>query len=264
MVRRYPVIGILIVFAFVWGATTWVTAQEKPLDNAELVKLTKAEMGDDVIIAKIKSAKEVAFATGTDDLVKLREAGVSKAVITAMLDRVAAIAAMLDRAAAAAKARPSGEGTGVGQVKVKATDGTIELASMVGLKEQGAVPFRGLVGWIKYDGTKATPRTKDRRPSIEMQTDGDPVKGGWFFVSLEQNGSAKDGYRSFDLKTQTGAWSSTLTSAPDPGTVIAVDCVEASPGLWKLTPQKPLKPGEYGLYYRVSEKQIMYGFGIDK
>lgn len=254
MIRRYPVIGILIAVAFVWGATTRVTAQEKPLDNAEIVKLTKAEMGDDVIIAKIRSAKEVAFATGTDDLVKLREAGVSKAVITAMLDRTAA----------AAKARPSGEGSGVGQVTVKATDGTVELASAVGLKEQGAVPFRGLVGWIKYDGLKATPRTKDRRPSIDMQTDGDPIKGGWFLVSLEQNGSGKDAYRSFDLKTQTGAWSSTLTSAPDPGTVIAVECVEVSPGLWKLTPQKPLKPGEYGLYYRVSEKQILYGFGIDK
>jgi hypothetical protein len=59
----------------------------KPLDNAEIVKLTKAEMGDEVIVAKIKSATSVQFATTTDDLLKLKQAGVSKAVIAAMLDK---------------------------------------------------------------------------------------------------------------------------------------------------------------------------------
>lgn len=250
--RRIPVgIVLFVLCAFVGAA--WVSAQEKPLDNFEIIKLTKADMGDDVIIAKIKSAKAVKFDTSTEDLVALKSAGVSKAVISAMLDR-----------SAAPKAAAGGSATADAQVELKATDGSADLKPAYGLKETSMVPFRGQVGWLKYDGRTAAVRTKDRRPSVEIMTENDPTKSGWYFVQLDQNGSGSDAYRSFDLNTVTGAWTSTLSAEPDKSSQIPVDVSQVSPGVWKLTPQKTLKPGEYGLYYRVSEKQVLHGFGIDR
>ena len=86
IVKRYLTGIVLAGLLFVPGAGM-AADTEKPLDNAEIVKLTKADLGDDVIIAKIKSASSVKFDTGTDALVSLKGAGVSKAVIAAMLDR---------------------------------------------------------------------------------------------------------------------------------------------------------------------------------
>jgi hypothetical protein len=70
----------------VFGGAVLAADAEKALNNSEIVKLTKADLGDDVIIAKIKSAPSVEFATSTDDLVKLKQSGVSKPVIAAMLE----------------------------------------------------------------------------------------------------------------------------------------------------------------------------------
>lgn len=65
----------------------WVGAvEELPLHNADIVKLTKLAIGDQVIITKIKTAKSVKFDTSIDSLAMLKKSGVSGPVITAMLD----------------------------------------------------------------------------------------------------------------------------------------------------------------------------------
>jgi len=56
------------------------------LTNADVVKLTKAKLEDDVIIDKIKSSA-CRFDMSTDALIVLKEAGVSDRVIQAMLER---------------------------------------------------------------------------------------------------------------------------------------------------------------------------------
>lgn len=75
-------LAILTLTTGLVGAT-----EELPLNNNDIIKLTKLAMGDEVVISKIKTAKVVNFDTSTDDLVKLKESGVSGPVITAMLDR---------------------------------------------------------------------------------------------------------------------------------------------------------------------------------
>jgi hypothetical protein len=59
----------------------------QPLTNADIVKLSSLGLGDDVVIAKIKQAKDVAFALDIADIEKLHNAGVSKPIIAAMLQR---------------------------------------------------------------------------------------------------------------------------------------------------------------------------------
>lgn len=62
-----------------------VEATSERLTNVEIVKLTKAKLMDDVIIAKIK-ASWCSFDLSTDGLIALKEAGVSDRVIQAMME----------------------------------------------------------------------------------------------------------------------------------------------------------------------------------
>jgi hypothetical protein len=61
--------------------------QQKALTNDDIVKLVKAELGDQVVIDKINSSPGDKLDTSTDALIRLKKAGVSKAVIDAIIKR---------------------------------------------------------------------------------------------------------------------------------------------------------------------------------
>jgi hypothetical protein len=63
--------------------TTLAFAQQ-PLTNEAVLKLAKADMGDDVIVNMI-GTQPATFALSTDDLIALKAGGVSQKVISAML-----------------------------------------------------------------------------------------------------------------------------------------------------------------------------------
>ena len=60
---------------------------EKPLTNEDVVALVKAELGDDLVIGKIRQAPREALDVSTDALVRLKKQGISKTVLDAMLKR---------------------------------------------------------------------------------------------------------------------------------------------------------------------------------
>jgi hypothetical protein len=61
-------------------------SQSKQLDNEAIVKMTKAELSDDIILQTVRS-QPGNYSVGPDDLVALKNAGVSQSVIAAMLAR---------------------------------------------------------------------------------------------------------------------------------------------------------------------------------
>ena len=61
-------------------------SQSMVLDNAAIVRMTKADLGDAIILQTVRS-QPGDYRTGPDDLVSLKSAGVSQAVIAAMLAR---------------------------------------------------------------------------------------------------------------------------------------------------------------------------------
>jgi hypothetical protein len=255
MIRTRNLLGIVLA-ATVLALGAWAADADKPLDNAEIVKLTKADLGDSVILAKIKSAANVQFATGTDDLVKLKEAGVSKAVIAAMLDR---------SSAAPPKAAPSAGGTNTGgaEVTLVASDGSVALSLVEGDVRTIVAPFVGMKRFITFAELTATVRTKDRKPSATIATDKDPHKIFWM-VKLDQDKDKDDMNRSIDVESP-GMWGGVMSSAPDDDFMIKCDITEQKPGVWKFTPSKDLKPGEYGIYVGKGEQTAsLYGFGVDK
>lgn len=62
-----------------------VALPQEELDNARIMQLTKMGLGDDIIIAKIKTGNSK-FALGDSDLAALKSANVSDKVVAAMLE----------------------------------------------------------------------------------------------------------------------------------------------------------------------------------
>ena len=249
MIRRRH--GVWLLFLALACASAMLTAQqERPLDNAEIIKLTKLDMGDAVIIAKIKSAKEVKFDTATDDLVKLKGDGVSKAVIAAMLERLGETNSAPPRTADSSEPK----------VTLRSTDGSIGLKGVYGTAKTQASPF-GYTTWVQFDDVAAKTRIRDRRPTLLLATDRDP-RGRWWFVKATQQGS--EDYRYFDLEGG-GMFSVVWSGSPESGSIVKCEAIEEKPGLWALTPQKELKPGEYGVFSGQAQGQaVLFDFGINK
>lgn len=59
--------------------------EARPLANSDVIALKAAGMGDEVIIAKIRSTPNQ-FSLGTENLIELKKAGISDTVLTAMME----------------------------------------------------------------------------------------------------------------------------------------------------------------------------------
>jgi hypothetical protein len=268
MKRHCLVFGIVVCLACAVVGATWTAAQEKPLDNAEIIKLTKLDMGDEVVIAKVKAARAVKFDTSTDDLVTLKEAGVSKVVIAAILERLAA-----DMTTAATRAESGGEP----KVTLRTADGTIELGPEYGIRKSdegmgtgGFMAGGGSVRrWIEFHSDTAQIRLRERRPSLLLELTKDP-RNAWWWVKLKQDergdfryiylsSNAASGY----TPEQRGSILGPLFD-PDMGQNPILPVVQERPGLWRFTPARDLRPGEYGLFSGLVGEGILFSFGIDK
>jgi precorrin-4 methylase len=83
-----------LLVTFACGALLALTASSayaEPFSVSQIIKLSNLKMGDDAIIAKIKSS-ENSYDLSTEQMIELKQKGVSSAVIAAMLDKRAAVA----------------------------------------------------------------------------------------------------------------------------------------------------------------------------
>src|SRR4051812_3244185 len=94
-VRHYValLVGLQLLFALSLAAQAAPAKSEALFSNKDVIKLVKLDLGDDVVIGKIKQAADVAFDLTTDGLVQLKQAGVSSHVIAAMLEKATPAAA---------------------------------------------------------------------------------------------------------------------------------------------------------------------------
>jgi hypothetical protein len=225
---------------------------EAPLSNGDVVKLCKLGLGDDVVVAKIKQAAEVAFDVTTDGLVQLKKSGVSGAVISAMLDRgtpKAAPALVVSESAAHASARDN-----VGLV----VDGReVRLPGSRGdLTTTGMWPV--VFTFLDYPGLHARARTHETRPTLVIRAEHDP-KSYYYLARLDVN-DADENNRSLKIEQKMSGFSETTRVVPAGRWYVEYDAAEKAPGVWYITPQRVLQPGEYGV---VAPGGTLYEFGID-
>ena len=103
MKKQIAVIGLAFFVVF---AASFVPGDDAALTNEDIVRLTQAEMGAEVIIAKIQ-ASATDFDTSVEQLLELKGAGVEDSVLAAMVNKgAAAPASPTDTAAPAARAAP--------------------------------------------------------------------------------------------------------------------------------------------------------------
>lgn len=82
--RKLTYFGLL-TFLFIVALLPAVSAQDETMTNEEVISLSKAGLAPSVIIGKIRSSKSN-FDLSTDSLIKLKQAGVSDDIVTAMLE----------------------------------------------------------------------------------------------------------------------------------------------------------------------------------
>jgi len=258
---------LTFVVAACVAASVVLTAQTKPLTNADIVSLAKLAMGDDVIIAKINQAAAVDFKLEVADLEALKKAGVTNPVISAMLKKSTA----KSEPAPAAAAKPaSGGGAAAPAGNAYQAMGAQEADTVYLLMKDGKrITIRSMAGTMSstyayvtmlmhsnFEGLKADARTTDRRPSLILRSTKSP-KGRMWFVSAEVD--AKNNVRSVKMGNSK-IFGAKNIGAPDSSNQIECDVVAEGPDTWRITPKKDLKPGEYGIWMNSNE---MFDFGID-
>jgi hypothetical protein len=230
--------------------------KEAPLSNADVVKLSKLQLGDEVVLAKIKQAGAVNFDLTTDGLGGLKQAGVSSRVIAAMLERTTAKASPVS---GATSGHSSGGDVGNGShaVSLLINDEEVRLPSSRG--DLSAVGFWPVVmTFLDYPGLHARVRITNIRPTLIIRSEHDP-KGYYYLGRLDVN-DEDDNNRSLKIEQKAGAFSATARIVPAGRWHVEYDASEASPGVWQITPNRDLQPGEYGV---VVPGGILYEFGVD-
>ncbi|HTY51239.1 MAG TPA: hypothetical protein VMB48_16245 [Steroidobacteraceae bacterium] len=240
------------------------------MTNDDVVKLAKLGFGNDVIEAKIEQAGSVDFKLEVDDLLKLKAAGVSQEVISAMLRRSSAAPAAGAAYAGAAPGASAGYPPGPGYPPRPASySGTMGGTVTLVTKDHGGIVLHSVAGtmsttfayvtsliYANFSGLKADARIQDPRPTLLVRYPNSP-KGRFYLVSAEVD--TKNNERSVK-QGNSGLFSHKNLGAPDSDNQIEYDVAQTGADQWQLTPRKDLKPGEYGLWVSMQE---FYDFGVD-
>jgi hypothetical protein len=208
------------------------------VDNARVIAMTKLGLGDEVIIARIKTSP-CKFVLSDDDLVALKRAGVSGKVIAAMLE-----------ARVLTKARVSVDGW------------PLELRSLAQSKVVGGLRKNLSLG-IKSTRTKAFLEGRHANvyaaliPIILLQLPADDSADNYILVRMVAKGDRRE------LEVATAGGGSRAGIRTESG--IRMACEPLGDSRYQLTPAKRLKRGEYLLYILGSAdaNKGIYGKGYD-
>jgi hypothetical protein len=80
---------VCVLLVLLAGLAANCCLAQKPLDNASIVQMTKAGLGESLIVESI-NATPTSFTTAPSDLIALKQAGVSERVIRAMVAKTGA------------------------------------------------------------------------------------------------------------------------------------------------------------------------------
>lgn len=246
-------------------ASVAATAAEAPLTNADVVKLCKLDLGDEVVIAKINQAKVVDFKLDTDSLVALKQEGASKDVIAAMLKRTTAGGGAGSGSPGLAGAAGTGGVPTNEGVWLRTPSGEVAMRSVQG-DFSTTYAFVTVLFFLDFPGLHADFRITDPRPTVVVRSTKD-LRGRVFLVKAESN--KKDKTRSVKVG-KASPFGMKSWSSPDSDWTVECDVKELQPGLWEMTPKKDLKKGEYGVLFRGgflgnlgAEQGELFDFGVD-
>jgi hypothetical protein len=261
--------------------------KSRVLTNDDIAKMLQAKLGDSVIVAHIKSSP-CKFDTSTDALIKLKEAGVSDAVLAAM---AAASAAPAPPAATATAPPPdpndplSPHPPGIYYLRQAASGRqmvVLQPAVSSGEKTGGLFKMAMTSGIAKMKmklvvrGARASLRVAEKRPTFYFYF-GEKANA---FSSSSSLAATPSGPNDFALATmqkkkgerqlivgQAGAFGA--SSGMRSKDTLPLDAQTIRPGVYKVQPHDELRPGEYGFFYAGGAELMgvtggkVFDFGID-
>lgn len=246
-VRRFVAVGMALgLFSAVAFARP--EKQSGPLRDEDVIALSKAGLGDDLIIAKIQSSPKTDFDTSTEALIRLKKAGVSNAVLDVMVRPAAPRSASVDH-------RPGQPGKWKTGVRLVTKDSVVDLDSIEGVEGTTFIGV-GFLLWNNYPGQHSQTRISDPDAYILVLSDKSPT-GRWFLVRLDANDKESD--RSLKMG-RSSLFTSRSAGRPDNEWTIQFEATQESSGVWRIKPKSPLKADEYGLWKGTGE---LYDFGVE-
>lgn len=248
------------------------------LTNADIVKMTEAKLDPGIVIAAIEGS-DPGFDTSAQGLIDLAAAKVPEAVIKAMFARGNAAKSAPAPVAEPALAPPAAEAMSPSEV-ILVLGG--EQRPMRYLNPQMRTAARGLgfggvASYAVLRGTGAKERMKEKSPSFLISVPNQAQVESYLTLAsfaVRPNGSRE---------VMVGGGYMSYSSGIHPDRIIAVDSVKlddqtkAQKGftIYKVTPRRPLNPGEYAVILYTGEMQSLvnawftgtgnsyFDFGVD-
>jgi len=266
MKRLCAALLVLLAFAYV------APAHAETLTNDSVIAMSKAGLGPDAIIAKIRTSANT-FDLSTEQLIALKQQNVPDAVIAAMLNASAGAAVSASAASVSDSPDPRAPhasgiyllDSGVTPLRMQRMDATIANQT----KTTGVLAYAFTYGLapvrIKTVLPNPTARIKTSlaRPVFYFYFDqasaslsGSPVGGVWLpgavtspnefsLVRFEvDDGNREAVLGQFNI---TGMKTGVMDKAR-----VEFGYDDVSPGVFKVTPDADLPPGEYGFVYSIT------------
>ena len=244
---RLPSAFLVLLVATIVTAVP-VKAQQG-LTNADIVKMQSAGLSENIILASV-NGQPAAYDTSTDGLLALKKAGVSDAVVAAMISRNAAMKSGVSNPAGTnmPAAAPSGPPPGVDEVGVYYQDKNKAWRSVpseiVNTKSGGLLKSIASDGIVKGDmnghikgaqsGTKLTTGSNLLIFMPETFSAND-----YILVKLHKNSDNRE------FRAMTGGvFHSSGGATKD---TVEFGTQKLAPHVYELTFVAPLGPGEYGI-----------------
>jgi hypothetical protein len=243
LIRIFPFCCLLLAgYAFAQGGLQPAVAPGQPvLTNDSILKMVKAGLGEDLIVATIK-AQSGQYKTTPDDLIALKAAGVTEKIITAIVDRAAP--AGVDRLGNAVSdsgaVRPVQE---VGIYYMKVASWTDLSPEIVNFKTGGALKHVTTIGIVKGDVNghvnKKHSTTSLKSPvRLLVYTPEGVAITEYQFLHLHEEGGSRE------FRTVTGGVFHVSGGATRD--LMPFESKKVAPRTYEIS-LSDLKPGEYGL-----------------
>lgn len=249
------------------------SAWAEDFDNASVVALTDAGIGESVLLAKIASLP-CSYDVSTDSLIELRQAGVSSVVIAAMVDRCmgsSSAQGAVDDSSGPAAMRAPGLYIDFGREgahDIQRIRPTVASGGRVTGNGSLLFPFR-----MKLGVPRASAQTKSNssQPVFYFYFETDDRNVGDFGTSATVSAQSPAEFSLVRFKEKKGqrelvvgkaqAFSASVGIDPKDSIQFAIE--EIRDGIFSATPLSPLEAGEYGFVLRAgSDSYRIYDFRV--
>lgn len=260
-------LGVALFFGAMNGHADQHSA--KPLTNDDIVTMVQAGLPTDVVIEKIKTSK-TAFDTSTDELVKLKKAGVGSDIIRVMVNPAAeakggtpASPWVDSNAPAPCQVPPGSTPPWLSGTSPAMWYSNPDKADRVELTyERGTITHVGFAGFgaslLVLHPIKASARVSGRAQFLSCMN---PSDAPLVHFSLDN--------KSDERNTSVGKitpWNISFHISEDD--LVPFKSEKTPEGYYKITPNAPLTSGEYGFvpqgsagFFSAGER--VYTFGVD-